>query len=235
MRAKRSQAQAYPSTHPQTRRHSAKATWNRTVGTQSCNALPNRSTAESRRYATHMRQGRTAHIRREASCANEAQAITYPPHKSMLLKITPCLYTCRRRSCQLFPHRCWESRLCILHDNNVRNPCSRHGPATPKRCPTRSQASRCKNRTRLKGRAACQEHGSSAKQASARRSFQHPIRDIRYCEIGHGDWVKHCTEADMACERRPHHALQHHSWSEEQNQSAWAHMVAAGCSMPAVE
>ena len=156
MRARQSPAQAYPSTLPQTRRHSAEATWNRTVGTQSCNALPNSSTALSQRYAAHMPQGRAAHICREASCAKEAQAITHTPQKSTLFNVASCLYTWRRRSCQLFLHRCSGNQLCILHGNNVRNPCSRHGPATPKRCSTRA-GFEVQKPTRLKGRGACQQ------------------------------------------------------------------------------
>lgn len=58
-----------------------------------------------------------------------------------------------------------------------------------------------KNQTGLKGRAA--RRTGSKRQESAWRSIQHPIRDIRYGEVSHGDWVENRTEADMACERRP--------------------------------
>lgn len=125
-------------TTPQQSKHSTEATWSRTVGTQSCNALPNNSTEESQRQAARMQQGRTAHIRREASCAKQMQAITHPPQKPMLRSIASCLYTWRRKFYQLFPHRCSGSRLCILHCNSIQNPCSRHGPATPKPCPRRA-------------------------------------------------------------------------------------------------
>ena len=124
------------------------------------------------------------------------------------------------------------SCMATTSETHAQGTALQHQSAAP-----RAQASRCKNRQGSK-EGVLASNSSSAKQASARQqSFQHPICDVRYCEIGHGDWVEHCTKADVACEQRPPSRPNAATPYPERkiNQSAWAHMVAAGCSMLAVE